>query len=175
MGPFPAIAFSGLLMAIVHAIPAQPHYFSNRVDHFGASVETFEQRYYINDTVFGGPGYPFLVILGGEGAIPPEEGFFYPFIVDTLAPYFKALVLEPEHRFYGISTPENVSLDLLTPMQALADFGAIIQSMRKKYNCTGKDNTARCPVVTIGGSYPGFLSAMMRLRYPDVVDIGYAA
>ena len=24
-----------------------------------------------------------------------------------------------------------------------------------------------CPVITVGGSYPGFLSAMMRVRYAD--------
>lgn len=28
---------------------------------------------------------------------------------------------------------------------------------------------------TAGGSYPGWLSAMMRIRYPEVVDISYAA
>ena len=32
-----------------------------------------------------------------------------------------------------------------------------------------------CPIITIGGSYPGWLSAMMRLRYPAVVDIAYSA
>jgi Serine carboxypeptidase S28 len=32
-----------------------------------------------------------------------------------------------------------------------------------------------CPVITFGGSYPGFLSTMMRFRFPDIVDIGYAA
>jgi hypothetical protein len=32
-----------------------------------------------------------------------------------------------------------------------------------------------CPVITVGGSYPGFLSAMMRTRYPGVVDMAYAA
>ena len=32
-----------------------------------------------------------------------------------------------------------------------------------------------CPVITIGGSYPGWLSAMMRLRYPAVVDAAYSA
>ena len=30
-------------------------------------------------------------------------------------------------------------------------------------------------VITVGGSYPGFLSAMMRFLHPDLVDIGYAA
>ena len=30
-------------------------------------------------------------------------------------------------------------------------------------------------MITFGGSYPGWMSAMMRLRYPAVVDAAYAA
>lgn len=30
-------------------------------------------------------------------------------------------------------------------------------------------------VLTFGGSYPGWLSAMMRIRYPGVVDFAYSA
>ena len=32
-----------------------------------------------------------------------------------------------------------------------------------------------CPVIAVGGSYPGFLAAMLRFLYPDVVDIGYGS
>jgi hypothetical protein len=32
-----------------------------------------------------------------------------------------------------------------------------------------------CPLVTIGASYPGFLSAMFRLLHSDVVDMAYAS
>jgi pimeloyl-ACP methyl ester carboxylesterase len=40
-----------------------------------------------------------------------------------------------------------------------------------------KSVLTRCTeqVITVGGSYPGFLSAMMRLRYPAVVDMAYSA
>ena len=41
--------------------------------------------------------------VGGEGAIPPETGFFYPIVVQRLAPRWHAAVLQPEHRFYGTS------------------------------------------------------------------------
>ena len=37
------------------------------------------------------------------------------------------------------------------------------------------EDTPYCPVIAIGGSYPGWLSAMMRFRYPAVVDIAYSA
>ena len=46
--------------------------------------------------------------------------------------------------------------------------------MRKAYKCSGENGEPRCPVITVGGSYPGWLSAMMRLRYPEVVDMAYA-
>ena len=67
-------------------------------------------------------------------------------------------------------------LALLTPQQALADAAAFITAMRRERNCTGGPGSGpRCPVITVGGSYPGWLSAMMRLRYPAVVDMAWAA
>jgi hypothetical protein len=122
-------------------IPATPHTFTQRTDHFGTDAATFSQRYYMNDTAFGGPGSPLLVIMGGEGAIPPTTGFFYPFVVDVLAPKFKALVLEPEHRFYGTSMPtayERSALQrLMSPQQALADAIRLIVATQAARNCTG--------------------------------------
>jgi pimeloyl-ACP methyl ester carboxylesterase len=46
---------------------------------------------------------------------------------------------------------------------------------QREHNCTARGTPSYCPVITIGGSYPGFLSAMMRLRYPAVVDMAYSA
>ena len=90
--------------ATATAIPADPHNFSQLVDHFGAGdASTFQQRYYLNETWWGGPGSPILCILGGEGAVPPSTGIFYPFVTDVLAKRFNALVVQPEHRFYGTS------------------------------------------------------------------------
>ena len=43
--------------------------------------------------------------MGGEGAIPPETGLFYPYVNEVLASKFGAYVIEPEHRFYGESLP----------------------------------------------------------------------
>lgn len=56
--------------------------------------------------------------------------------------------------------------------QALADTAYFLQTIRESKGCADEP---RCPVITVGGSYPGWLSAMMRLRYPAVVDIAYAA
>jgi pimeloyl-ACP methyl ester carboxylesterase len=117
--------------------------------------------------------------MGGEGGIAPSTGIFYPPVV-VMAERLRAYIIEPEHRFYGASVPappyDTDKLSLLTAQQALADAAAFIQAHRRMLNCTGERGSGpRCPVITVGGSYPGFLSAMMRLRYPAVVDAAWAA
>ena len=163
----------------VNAIPADPHYFTQRVDHFTSDERTYQQRYYLNETSFGkNSGSPIIMIMGGEGEISPQTGIFYPSIV-LLAERLHALIIEPEHRGYGTSqpTPFNTStMSLITPQQALADAVDLIAATQAARNCTGRAGSGRrCPGVTVGGSYPGWLSAMMRLRYPGVVDAAYSA
>ena len=136
------IMLGATFLSSAAGIPAVPLYFEQRVDHFSASNATFLQRYYLNDTSASATPV-ILVIMGGEGAIPPSTGFFYPFVVDVLAPKFEALVIEPEHRFYGASLPfgsatsyEIEHLRLLTPMQALADTAELIRSVQRGRNCS---------------------------------------
>ena len=174
-----------LLSAVCRAsIPRPAEQFDQLIDHFASPshpAKTFNQRYYEITEHFGGPGSPIICIMGGEGAIPPSTGIFYPWVGVDLARRFRALIVEPEHRFYGTSNPvgpapfDTESLRLLTPQQALADAANLIIAKRKEFNCTSAGTPGYCPVITIGGSYPGFLSAMMRLRYPDVVDMAYSA
>ena len=64
-------------------------------------------------------------------------------------------------------TPER--LGLLSVTQAMADYAALIQSVREAHGCPD------CPVLSFGGSYSGKLSAYLRLKYPTVVDIAHAA
>ena len=94
--------------------PASPLQFDKQlVDHFGANVRTYSQRYYENSTWWGGPGHPIICIMGGEGAIEPSTGIFYPWVTDVVAKELKAYVVEPEHRFYGTSLPygPNISFN----------------------------------------------------------------
>ena len=171
--------------------PATPQQFDKqRIDHFGADTRTYSQRYYENSTWWGGPGHPIICIMGGEGAIEPSTGLFYPWVTDVIAKEFKAYVVEPEHRFYGSSLPfgpdisfnEYTMRRFFTPQQAMADTAHFLQHIRETLGCTTPkskkedlDGSSYCPVITIGGSYPGWLSAMMRFRYPAVVDIAYSA
>lgn len=171
----------GAVLAVTTTIPRPALYHDNLRDHFDASSVTYRQRYYSFEDHFGGPGSPIICIIGGEGAVPPTTGIFYPWVVDGLAKRFKALVIQPEHRFYGESNPTGLApynasqLGLLSPQQALADAVHLILSQQRAHRCDARGTAGYCPVITLGGSYPGFLSAMMRLRYPAVVDMSYAA
>jgi Serine carboxypeptidase S28 len=156
-----------------------PHYYTGQlVDHTDPKAGTFRQKYYEQRKHFGGPGYPIFVILGGED---PLEGILYPFVSDVLSHRFSAYTMTVEHRFFGESFPvpygevTNIELlQLLTVDQALNDFVRIIQHKQAELGCGKRRMANYCPVMTVGASYPGFLSALMRLVHPDMVDIGYA-
>ena len=93
-------------------------------------------------------------------------------------------MLQPEHRFYGASQPllnetvtnEDLKL-LMTPEQSMHDAIQILRHIQIQELGCSVDRTSfeYCPVITVGGSYPGFLSAMMRVVHPEVVDVSYAA
>jgi len=179
----------GALFHTTTGTPAEPQQFDKQlIDHFGADSRVYSQRYYENSTWWGGPGHPIICIMGGEGAIEPSTGIFYPWITDVVAKELQAYVVEPEHRFYGTSLPfgpdisfnEYIMRRYFTPQQAMADTAYFLQHIREQLGCStpssvqGED-VPYCPVITVGGSYPGWLSSMMRFRYPAVVDIAYSA
>jgi hypothetical protein len=108
---------------------------------------------------------------------------FYPFVDTYLARQFGAYVLHIEHRFYGQSQPIDplmLTHDELkkyhTAKQAMHDFITLVQIYQERLGCSPIKTSRRyCPVIAVGGSYPGFLAAVMRLHYSDVIDIGYAS
>lgn len=65
---------------------------------------------------------------------------------------------------------------LFTPEQACADAILLLNDIRTKLGCSvDRTSDTYCPVITVGGSYPGFLSALSRIMFPDIVDMAYAA
>lgn len=150
-------------------------YFTQTLDHFNfypKSYQTFQQRYLINDTFWGGAtaNAPIFVYTGNEGDIEwftQNTGFMF-----EIAPHFKALLVFLEHRFYGKSIPfggdkdvayNNTSmLGYLSSTQALADYATLIVDLKR--NLSAADS----PVVAFGGSYGGMLAAWFRLKYPHV-------
>jgi pimeloyl-ACP methyl ester carboxylesterase len=160
-----------------------PRFYDDQlVDHFDRSnTATWSQRYYAKRVHFAGPGHPIFLVIGGEGA--NDVGMFYPFVEKVMAKQFGAYVIHPEHRFYGISQPipdRNASvpelLQLLTPEQSMMDMLRLAQHYRVKLGCSlQKSSKKYCPIITVGGSYPGFLAAMMRLLYPEHIEMAYAS
>ncbi|TKY61954.1 Lysosomal Pro-X carboxypeptidase [Spatholobus suberectus] len=150
-------------------------FFTQILDHFNfnpQSYQTFQQRYLINDTYWGGAKKkaPIFVYTGNEGVIEwfaQNTGFMF-----ENAPSFQALLVFIEHRFYGKSIPfggnktvayANAStLGYLTSTQALADYATLIIDLKK--NLSANDS----PVVVFGGSYGGMLAAWFRMKYPHV-------
>ena len=156
-------------------------YTEQPVDHFDdEDPRSWSNRYYQSNKYFAGPGHPIFVIVGGEGAL--DHGMLYPFVTEVLAKRFKAAVLQIEHRFYGPYHPipnatSKELLNLLTPHQAMADMVQLTRHVRDtEYDCSpDRSSPDYCSIITVGGSYPGFLSAMFRFVYPDFVDIAYAS
>lgn len=168
----------------VSSIPLedQPLFYRQQsVDHFDDSdTSTYANRYYKSVKYFKGAGHPIILIVGGEGAL--DHGFLYPFVTEVLAKKFGASVLQIEHRFYGVSIPvENATVDqlleLLTPAQAMADMVQLTKHYRDTETNCSPDRTSQkyCPIITVGASYPGFLSFLFRIVHGDFVDIAYAS
>jgi len=78
----------------------------------------------------------------------------------------KAMALQLEHRYYGVSHPttdaSTANLQWLSSEQALADLANFITSIKVTL---GMPNAK---VVVFGGSYPGNMAAWFRLKYPHV-------
>ena len=124
------------------------------------------QRYWVNQELWGGPGYPIFVFIGGEwteSCHTLQDGSMYMY---QLAQQHNGLLVSVEHRFYGASFPTNdtsvASLQYLTSDQALADLARLLQDLMTQMGTTDSK------VVTIGGSYSGNLAAWFRLKYPSI-------
>lgn len=143
------------------------------VDHFDRSNgETFQQRYFMNTTYWKGAesNAPVFLCVGGEG--PPLNWLV---LVSSdhcndmveMAAEHGALLLALEHRYYGPSTPNDdyssENLRFLSSEQALGDIAHFHASMSEQFGLTHSNKW-----VSFGGSYPGMMSAMARLRYPHL-------
>lgn len=153
--------------------PYRPHgfqdppsqWFEQTLDHFHPTDRrTWKQRYFVNDSFYeeGGPAF---LMIGGEGTASPHwmvEGSWIEY-----AKKHKAICFQLEHRFYGESHPtEDMSvknLAYLTSTQALADLANFITKMNSAHNLMD------AKWISFGGSYPGSLSAWLRLKYPHLV------
>lgn len=131
------------------APPAPPgpdaELFDQRLDHFRPSGKTFKQRFWVNDTFWGGPvgrwvlgwsgvmrrqGFPVFVYVGGEAEL--RGSVVVAGEIVNLASENGGLLLALEHRFYGESQPFDTHtvdhLQYLSSQQALYDLANFIST-----------------------------------------------
>lgn len=139
----------------------------------------FLYSYLINDTyATSNSAGPILFYTGNEGDIElfaENTGFLW-----EIAPQLDALIIFAEHRYYGKSLPfGNASFDkpahlgYLTSEQALADYADLLDYINP--DTPAKSTQRRRPVIAMGGSYGGMLSAWFRMKYPHIVTGAVAA
>ena len=89
----------------------------------------------------------------------------------------KCLFYVLEHRYYGDSQPfadwSQPNLAFLTGDQALADMHAFITAMEA--DIEAKHGAGKRQWVTIGGSYPGALSAWFKHKYPTDATVAWSS
>mmetsp|Transcript_28176 Transcript_28176/g.68587 ORF Transcript_28176/g.68587 Transcript_28176/m.68587 type:complete len:291 (-) Transcript_28176:2615-3487(-) len=163
-------------------------YVDQRLDHYDhTNRATFKQRYFSTKRyVLENPSkiVNFLCV-GGEG-----PGFDKSVLIDSVHCTGDMLELAQilskkhgvsvqvyalEHRYYGKSYPSFSdspvtiqNLKYLSSRQALEDLAHFVHHINDKQ---GRD----LRWVTFGGSYPGFLAAYARLKYPHMIFAGVSS
>ncbi|XP_020490553.2 lysosomal Pro-X carboxypeptidase [Labrus bergylta] len=166
----------GLPFSTEPPITYETFYFDQKIDHFGFLEDgTFKQRYLVAAKHWQQPGGPILFYTGNEGDITwfcNNTGFMW-----EIAEELGAMLVFAEHRYYGESLPfgqdsysDSKHLNYLSSEQALADFAVLIRSL--KQTLPGAQHS---PVIAVGGSYGGMLSAWFRMKYPNIVVGALAA
>jgi hypothetical protein len=144
-------------------------WFDQVVDHYDYTNTTlWKQRYWVVDTFFNKTVGPVFLFICGEYTCPgiPEARKW----IILLAQKTQGLILVLEHRFYGESMPfgqQSLNFDklkYLTTEQALKDLAYFIMTVQAKH-LHGVDKN---PWITVGGSYPGAVSAWFRYKYPHL-------
>ena len=102
-------------------------------------------------------------------------GYNHDGLVFELAAQFGAVIVAPEHRFYGESLPFGANdsylppnLARLTVQQSLQDYAIVLETIKQRYKLS-----ASSKVLSAGGSYPGELASYMRMN--QMVDFALAS
>ncbi|KAI6216290.1 Peptidase S28 family-containing protein [Aphelenchoides besseyi] len=146
----------------------QTYYQQQPVDHFNANDKrTYLQRYHIRRKYFNPMATQsenIILVIGGEGEIGISMVCNDHMLPLRLARENKALLVQIEHRAFGKSRLLDdlsvESLQYLTSDQALADLAHFIRMFIKHQRLRNPK------IVAYGASYPGLLSARMRVVYP---------
>ncbi|MBC7692178.1 MAG: septum formation initiator [Methylotenera sp.] len=146
------------------AVAAQAGAFDQRINPDDASdTRTFKQRYWISTTYSHGENSPVLYFICGEAECSAGD---LGGATSQHAQKLGATVVALEHRYFGKSQPfpemTTANMKYLTTSNALKDLATFQTFTMQKLNLKGK-------WVSIGGSYPGALSAYYRLKFPNLI------
>lgn len=148
-------------------------FFQQRVDHVNKQNRAlFWQRYFVVGNFTSKElNHPLFVFCGAEQGDIYKEWKHYGFMMEV-ARRQAAKVIFLEHRYFGQSVPFGQEaflarpdrVGLLSLDQSLADYAAII-----------REHKGDGPVVTFGGSLSGTMAALLRIQYPELVDMAFAS
>ncbi|CAI2366003.1 unnamed protein product [Moneuplotes crassus] len=149
--------------------------YTQKLDHFNPqNKETFAQRYFDIDKYWDPETGPLFLYICGEGICqqPADNSF-----VVNLAKKFNGRVVALEHRYYGYSQPKpdwsTENLQFLTPDQGLADLAQFATDKSREF--TEQHGIPFRRWITVGGSYPGAMSAWFRAKYPHIAFASLAS
>ncbi|KRX07316.1 hypothetical protein PPERSA_06931 [Pseudocohnilembus persalinus] len=149
------------------------------LDHFTGGPQTYwSQRWWAFPDYFNNKTGPLFLYICGESTckgLPSSRTF-----TKVLAEKYNGIVITLEHRFYGASQPfgqndesySTENLKYLTHEQGLEDLAIFLQWIKDNKYYGVQENT---PVITVGGSYPGAMSAWFRYKYRHLTIGGYAS
>ncbi|TID19400.1 peptidase S28 [Venturia nashicola] len=164
----------------------QTEYVELPIDHFGEGRGTFRNRFWVAEAGYQKGGPVFVYDVGEANASTGgthlqrlrNNTSFFKQIVD----HFGGIGIVWEHRFYGNSSPYDISLDTpatkfeyLTTEQALADLPTFAWGFKRKNLASINLTPSGTPWVFIGGSYPGMRAAFMRRYYPGTIFAAWAS
>ncbi|MBS1960323.1 MAG: hypothetical protein JST80_12675 [Bdellovibrionales bacterium] len=162
--------FTGMgMMGTPKVLGTETGLFNQLIDHFSivdrvpTDADYFKQRYWVDSTYAKGKDSPVLYYICGEATC---DGASNTPLINTVAKEIGAYRVALEHRYYGTSQPfkdlSNEHLKYLSMEQALEDLAVFQKYVQETQGLTGK-------WISIGGSYPGELSAFYRLKHPELV------
>lgn len=139
--------------------------FQQNIDHFGqVPGQTFHQRYWIDSEFARNPeSAPVIFHICGEGNA--EDGYFLDDNAIAWAQALGAHLVYLEHRYYGQSLP---FADLTTDHLQFLTLGNVIEDLATFQQWLSAANSWNGKWISVGGSYSGTLSAIYRLKHPEL-------
>jgi pimeloyl-ACP methyl ester carboxylesterase len=131
----------------------------------GASA-TFSQRYWVNSAYASSPATnaPVIFHICGEG--DATDGYFLNDSAIEWAKVLGAHIVYLEHRYYGQSIPMP---DFSAPNMRYLSLDNVIEDLAGFQKWISAQKGWKGNWITVGGSYSGTLSALYRLKHPELV------